>query len=97
MLLLPIASFHLVMYVAQKEEFDGAKSKKGFATSGSDGKDAHCDLVARTQQTDIPENGRRRFLEGDEKLVSSDGVGVYSTGWSPRQRRATDSGRWAES
>lgn len=52
MLLLPIASFHLVMYVAQKEEFEGAKSKKGFATSGSDGKDAHCDLVARTQQTD---------------------------------------------
>jgi hypothetical protein len=40
------------MYVAQKEEFEGAKSKKAFAISGSDGKDAHCDLVTRTQQTD---------------------------------------------
>jgi len=46
------------MYVAQKEEFEGAKSKKGFATSGSDGKDAHCGLVARTKQIS------RRMAEG---------------------------------
>jgi len=33
-LLLPIASFHLVMYVAQKEEFEGAKRRKALQPRG---------------------------------------------------------------
>src|SRR5205823_7636104 len=69
------------LYAAQKEEFAAAGSKA-----------SHPGAVMAKTDTGIgvvcwPGNRkqilRKRFRGGEEKLISSDGVGVYSKGWSP--------------
>jgi hypothetical protein len=74
-----------LLYVAQKEEFErvvGETPPRGVVV----GKGPHYGpsrLLARTQETDPPKDGPKVPPEQEEQLISSDGVGVCITGWSP--------------
>ena len=83
------------LYAAQKEEFAAASSKA-----------SHLGAVMAKTHTVIavvrwPGNRkpilRKRFRGGAEKLISSHGVGVNSTGWSPPEGRMAARAFWAES
>jgi hypothetical protein len=62
----------LRLYPIRKEELEKARSKV-----------AHLRIVTRGTQTIPPATLLASFFGGGEKLISSHGVGVYSTGSSP--------------
>src|SRR5215472_1625899 len=66
------------LYVPQKERLEGARSK---ASPSGVVMQTSSRRSASTREPD-PREGRKRFRGREEKLVSSDGVGDYSTGWS---------------
>lgn len=79
----PMASLSLSLYVPQKEELEGAINRHHMRDSHR--KD-HLRLppsIAWGVRNGSPKMPERAFGGREQKLVSSDGVGVYSTGLSP--------------